>query len=115
MVSEVLHYISHCNHSVSDLMIDMRQAPPRVLRAPPSAPIGQPAAIIQQAIPVQAQINISSPHFQRRNGQSTSTTTTGSTPGNRPTPTTASARTTSSSQTHPTQVRFLGEAYPFKT
>ena len=52
LTSEVLHSLSHVYHHVSDLMVDMSQAPPRNLRAPPPMPT---TAIIQQTIPVQVQ------------------------------------------------------------
>ncbi|XP_076054621.1 uncharacterized protein LOC143033267 isoform X2 [Oratosquilla oratoria] len=49
-VAEVLHFISHAVHAISDIMVDLRRAPPRQLRARP--------IIIQQPALVQAQINV---------------------------------------------------------
>ena len=54
-VSGVMHYVSHAYHSISDLMVDTRQLPPRVIR---SHPVAHPAAIIQQTIPVQVNNHI---------------------------------------------------------
>ncbi|XP_068228771.1 large proline-rich protein BAG6-like isoform X2 [Palaemon carinicauda] len=49
-VSEVLHFVSHAMHAISDIMVDLRRSPPRQLRARP--------IIIQQPALVQAQINV---------------------------------------------------------
>lgn len=56
-VSSVLHYISHAYHAVSDIMMDMSQAPPRVLRSRPL--LMQQPAVLQAGVPVQAHINVS--------------------------------------------------------
>ncbi|KAL5011504.1 hypothetical protein ScPMuIL_010055 [Solemya velum] len=53
LVSETLHALSHCYHSVSDIMADMSQPRPRQLYATLATTVAMPAAIIQQAMPVQ--------------------------------------------------------------
>lgn len=43
-VSEVLHFVSHAMHAISDIMVDLRRPPPRQLRARPII-IQQPALV----------------------------------------------------------------------
>ena len=50
-VTEVMHYISHAYHAVSDIMVDFSRPPPRELRAQPFV-ISQPA-LVQHSIPIQ--------------------------------------------------------------
>lgn len=52
VVGEILHTISHCYHSLSDLMIDLSQPPPRHLYAAFISQQVPTAAVIQQTIPV---------------------------------------------------------------
>lgn len=44
--------MSHVYHGLSDLTVDMGQAPPRHIRATPSI-LPQATAVIQQTIPIQ--------------------------------------------------------------
>lgn len=34
-VAEAMHYLSHCYHNISDIMVNLNQPPPRQLRAAP--------------------------------------------------------------------------------
>lgn len=56
-VSECLHYISHSCHALSDIIVDMRQQPPRNLRCRPI--IIQHSAILQAGVPIQVEAHIS--------------------------------------------------------
>ncbi|XP_014475998.1 PREDICTED: large proline-rich protein bag6-B isoform X2 [Dinoponera quadriceps] len=56
-VSEILHYMSHTCHALSDIIIDMSQPPPRNLRCRPI--IVQHSAILQPGIPIQVEAHIS--------------------------------------------------------
>lgn len=49
-VSEVLHFVSHAMHAISDIMVDLRRAPPRQLRARPII-IQQPALVQVGIVP----------------------------------------------------------------
>lgn len=49
-VSEVLHFVSHAMHAISDIMVDLRRAPPRQLRARPII-IQQPALVQVSMLP----------------------------------------------------------------
>jgi len=53
--SELMHYLSHMYHNLSDLMVDFSSPPPRVLRANPT-PVGRATAVMQQTIPVQINV-----------------------------------------------------------
>ncbi|XP_060599350.1 large proline-rich protein BAG6-like isoform X2 [Ruditapes philippinarum] len=66
MVPEAMHAVSHAYHAISDLMVDLGQNRPRQLYV--TLAIAQPhTAVIQQAIPVQAQIQVGgSPRLIRR-------------------------------------------------
>ncbi|XP_039287424.1 large proline-rich protein BAG6 [Nilaparvata lugens] len=55
-VSEVMHYLSHAYHALSDIMCDFSRPPPRVLRCRPV--LIQHSAVVQTEIPIQAQINV---------------------------------------------------------
>lgn len=84
VVGEILHTISHCYHSLSDLMIDLSQPPPRHLYAAFISQQVPTAAVIQQTIPVRAQINIG-PAVQRSSGtQSSVPTNSAGTQSNQP-------------------------------
>jgi hypothetical protein len=50
--SEVLHFLSHAYHHISDLIVDLNSQPPRQLRVQSAAT----AAIVQQTIPVQINV-----------------------------------------------------------
>ena len=88
LVGEILHTISHCYHSLSDLMIDLSQPPPRHLYAAFISQQVPTTAVIQQTIPVRAQINITpggGPAVQRTSGtQSNVPTNTAGTQANQP-------------------------------
>lgn len=82
VVMETLHYISHAYHNISDMTLDLSAPAPRALRAPAPGPTH--TAIVQQAIPVSAHINISrggSPGMARRNPPDNVNTTPSSVPG----------------------------------
>lgn len=90
-VSEVLHFVSHAMHAISDIMVDLRRPPPRQLRARP--------IIIQQPALVQAQINVTTSSdpgrtsVSVRGGSRPSTANTQS-PSSNATPSTTSADAT---------------------
>jgi hypothetical protein len=58
-VSECLHYLSHACHSLSDIIVDMGQQPPRNLRCRPI--IIQHSAILQAGIPIQVEVSFCTP------------------------------------------------------
>ncbi|MPC30734.1 Large proline-rich protein BAG6 [Portunus trituberculatus] len=98
-VSEVLHFVSHAMHAISDIMVDLRRAPPRQLRARP--------IIIQQPALVQAQINVTTSSDPSRGGMSvfsssrpSTTTTSQSSSANQSSSTTASSQTTTTTTTN---------------
>lgn len=108
-VSEVLHFVSHALHAISDIMVDLRRPPPRQLRARP--------IIIQQPALVQAQINVTTsaeparvvmtgPAGARQNlssNSSTATTTSSETvPSTEPPSTTTTSSTPQASSTSTT-------------
>ncbi|XP_070531806.1 large proline-rich protein BAG6-like isoform X2 [Ptychodera flava] len=105
LVTEVLHFISHSYHGISDCMVDMTRPPPRVLRAPPT-----PVLPSLPQNPLQANINLttvqSNTGSRMSTGATTSTstsdtaTTTASTPGtSRPSNTATSTTATTSTAT----------------
>lgn len=55
-VSEILHFMSHACHALSDIIIDMSQPPRRNLRCRPI--IVQHSAILQPSIPIQVEVSI---------------------------------------------------------
>ncbi|XP_071529720.1 uncharacterized protein [Panulirus ornatus] len=97
-VSEVLHFMSHAMHAISDIMVDLRRSPPRQLRARP--------IIIQQPALVQAQINVTASSDPTRGTMSVrsgsrpnttlSSSTTNSTPSTTSSASTVPASTSSS-------------------
>ena len=54
-VSRTLHFISHAQHAMSDIIVDMGQAPPRNLSCRPI--IVQQSAILQAGIPIQLEVS----------------------------------------------------------
>ncbi|XP_012282087.1 large proline-rich protein bag6 [Orussus abietinus] len=56
-VSESLHYLAHGCHALSDIIVDMRQPPPRNLRCRPI--LIQHSAVLQAGIPIQVEAHIS--------------------------------------------------------
>ena len=87
-ISQVLHYVSHVYHSLSDITVDMRQVPPRQLRAPPPPAMMMGSPIIQQAqvqvgsVPLGAAATTGTGHTRAGQAATSTTTSTG-----RPTPT----------------------------
>ena len=51
-VSEAMHFISHAYHSISDLMINMRTAPPRQLTAYQAMPATPPPFMFAPPLPL---------------------------------------------------------------
>merc|ERR1719361_2125391 len=64
-VTEIMHFLSHAQHAISDAMINLGSSPPRQLRARPFmiAPIVQSAVV--QNVPIQVQVPTGG---QRRQG-----------------------------------------------
>lgn len=91
--SQLLHFLSHAYHSLSDLHINYSSPPPR---SPRVRIISSTPTYLQHAIPLQAQINISSSVIP----PSSTTSTTSSSTSNVATTTTAAPNTTS--ETRPT-------------
>lgn len=56
-VSKVLHYLGHAYHSLSDIIIDVDQPPPRLLLCRPI--LIQPPTLVQAGIPIQLEAQIS--------------------------------------------------------
>lgn len=54
-VSESLHYMSHALHAISDLHIDMRQPPPRLVTN--RSRHARQSAILQAGIPIQVEVS----------------------------------------------------------
>lgn len=50
-VSEVMHFLSHAYHALSDIMCDFSQPPPRNLRCRPV--LIHHSAVVQAGIPIQ--------------------------------------------------------------
>ncbi|RZB41655.1 large proline-rich protein BAG6, partial [Asbolus verrucosus] len=103
-VSEVLHFLGHAYHSLSDIIIRVRTPPPRPLLCRPI--LIQHSAVVQAGIPIQvevAQFNLST----ERPGATTSngTTTTN-------TETTSTSTTTSGDATRTTQASPAGGPQP---
>lgn len=55
-VSEVLHFMGHAYHSLSDIIIRVRTPPPRPLLCRPI--LIQHSAVVQTGIPIQVEVNI---------------------------------------------------------
>ncbi|CAH1106518.1 unnamed protein product [Psylliodes chrysocephalus] len=87
-VSEVMHFLGHAYHSLSDLIIRVRTPPPRPLLCRPI--LIQHSAVVQTGIPIQveAQINLSA---DRVNPPTTNAGTTPEDPNTSTTATTAAA------------------------
>ena len=83
-VTEIMHFLSHAQHALSDAMLELGEAPPRRLRARPFlAPMVQSAVV--QNVPIQVQVPRGG---MRRTGTSSSrtvpTTTSSATPAVEP-------------------------------
>ncbi|XP_067008462.2 large proline-rich protein BAG6 [Anabrus simplex] len=70
LVSEIMHYLSHAYHALSDIMCDFSQPPPRSLRCRPV--LIQHSAVLQAGIPIQAQINLMANRGNSNNSSNTS-------------------------------------------
>uniref|UniRef100_A0A224XIC1 Large proline-rich protein BAG6 n=1 Tax=Panstrongylus lignarius TaxID=156445 RepID=A0A224XIC1_9HEMI len=57
-VSELMHFMSHAYHAISDVMCDFSQPPPRLLRCRPV--LIQHSAVLQTGIPIQLNLNSNS-------------------------------------------------------
>ncbi|XP_076263344.1 large proline-rich protein bag6-A isoform X2 [Rhynchophorus ferrugineus] len=94
-VSQILHFLGHAYHSLSDIMINVDLAPPRLLYCRPI--LIQHSAVVQAGIPIQveAQINVSAD----RPGTTSTTTSSSSTASSQQaaSSSTATSTTTSSS------------------
>uniref|UniRef100_A0A0C9R207 Large proline-rich protein BAG6 n=2 Tax=Fopius arisanus TaxID=64838 RepID=A0A0C9R207_9HYME len=55
-VSECLHFLSHAQHALSNISIDMQQTPPRTLRCRPMNI--RPPAVVQAGLPIQVEAHI---------------------------------------------------------
>ncbi|KAJ8927917.1 hypothetical protein NQ314_019547, partial [Rhamnusium bicolor] len=90
-VSEVLHFLGHAYHSLSDIIIRVRTPPPRPLLCRPI--LIQHSAVVQTGIPIQveAQINLSADRPPANANQTSTATTEGTAT------TTATSNTTSNS------------------
>lgn len=53
-VSELMHFMSHAYHAISDVMCDFSQPPPRLLRCRPV--LIQHSAVLQTGIPIQVSL-----------------------------------------------------------
>ncbi|VEN55955.1 unnamed protein product [Callosobruchus maculatus] len=73
-VSEVLHFLGHAYHSLSDIMVRVRATPPRPLLCRPI--LIQHSAVVQTGFPIQveAQINLSAQRPQTGGGGTAATT-----------------------------------------
>ncbi|GLH04976.1 Uncharacterized protein GBIM_10621 [Gryllus bimaculatus] len=75
-VSEIMHFLSHAYHALSDIMCDFTQPPPRALRCRPV--LIQHSAVLQAGIPIQAQINVMTNRNNPNNNNNISTNNNGS-------------------------------------
>lgn len=55
-VSELMHLLAHAYHALSDIMCDLSQPPPRVLRCRPV--LIQHSAVLQTGIPIQVPVSL---------------------------------------------------------
>ncbi|XP_030750406.1 large proline-rich protein bag6-A isoform X2 [Sitophilus oryzae] len=80
-VSQVLHLLGHAYHSLSDIMINVEQPPPRLLYCRPI--LIQHSAVVQAGIPIQveAQINLSADRAGVSSTTPASNATSGATAG----------------------------------
>lgn len=68
-VSEVMHFMSHAYHALSDIICDFSLPPPRYLRCRPV--LIQHSAVLQTGFPIQAHINLSANHANNQQPAST--------------------------------------------
>ncbi|XP_046395611.1 large proline-rich protein BAG6 isoform X2 [Ischnura elegans] len=100
-VSEVMHYLSHAYHAMSDIICDFSQAPPRNLRSRPL--VIQHSAVLQAGIPIQAQINVMGNRSASSTGSQQQSPSENSTPTASTAPNAASQSNDSSSFSEPMQ------------
>ncbi|KAG5900468.1 hypothetical protein JTB14_010882 [Gonioctena quinquepunctata] len=93
-VSEVMHFLGHAYHSLSDIMIRVRTPPPRPLLCRPI--LIQHSAVVQTGIPIQVEINLSA---DRPPTSNTAQTTNAATDGNAATTTAPPATPTQNTNT----------------
>lgn len=100
-VTECFHFLSHAQHALSNLNINMQQPPPRTLRCRPM--VIQPSAILQAGLPIQVEAHISLHGQNENNPDSDDNTTNPSRPSQPTTQTTTSTvnNETSSSSSSP--------------
>lgn len=60
-VSEVMHFLGHAYHSLSDIIVKARTAPPRALLCRPI--LIQHSAVVQTGFPIQLEVIIYNPLF----------------------------------------------------
>ncbi|XP_057324304.1 large proline-rich protein BAG6 [Microplitis mediator] len=75
-VTECFHFLSHAQHALSNLNVNMQQPSPRVLRCRPITI--QPSAILQAGLPIQVEAHINL-HGQDANSDSDTASTTSTT------------------------------------
>ncbi|XP_014209043.1 large proline-rich protein BAG6 isoform X1 [Copidosoma floridanum] len=122
-VSECLHYLSHANHALSDIIVDMGQQPPRNLRCRPI--VIQHSAILQTGIPIQVEtipvrlqshVNVTARNSSNNNNATNDegneatrpSSPTSGTQDQTGTPNSANSRSTSHSTSGPNQASVLG-------
>ncbi|KAF5302679.1 hypothetical protein FQA39_LY10175 [Lamprigera yunnana] len=76
-VSEILHFLGHAYHSLSDIIVRVRSPPPRPLLCRPI--LIQQSAIVQTGIPIQVEAQFNFSTNQNPNGNTPSTTQTSAT------------------------------------
>lgn len=86
-ISQLLHYLSHAYHSLSDLSVSFTQLPPRTLRV---RILASSPTILHAGVPVQAQINVNASRNPAENATTTTSCTTATS--------TTSSSTTSSAE-----------------
>lgn len=59
-VSEIMHLLGHAYHSLSDVMVQVSQPPPRPLLCRPI--LIQHSAVLQAGIPIQVEVSILDTH-----------------------------------------------------
>ncbi|KAK0181321.1 hypothetical protein PV327_003614 [Microctonus hyperodae] len=93
-VTECFHFLSHAQHALSNLNINMQQPPPRTLRCRPM--VIQPSAILQAGLPIQVEAHISLHGQNENNPDSDDNTTNSSRPSQ---PTTQTTTSTANNET----------------
>lgn len=107
-VSEVLHFLGHAYHSLSDIIIRVRSPPPRPLLCRPI--LIQHSAVVHAGIPIQveAQINVSSDNNRQTSTQNNSQSQSNASNENTPTTTNNTTNQNSTTATPPQQPTFTG-------